>query len=617
MPAADQTLGFALISEQNELVPVLACTLLNRGSDEAIEYVIRAYHKLDAQIQQNLIERCPGISAALRVVSKDQGVQARNNVISIISAANHPKLAYILSYMLHDEVPALRTSAAEAFKTMALCLVTQSETPKRRDRKGADTNDDLNQFLVTLDSSLETFVHHLRTEVVEAAMYFGPLLPKPIWNKFTGERSRVGRTAVEILQRDSNVNFAGFAFRALSCPELGKAVIKIIAAGCNGDFFRRWLSFSWYRYDQNVRKNLARISKEFSWLAGGLHPLLETPPDLQLKFIDILMLTAIPAQEKQEILSALMMAHDPQVQEHVVHTLTNADLPDVQKLLERAISLEPATRFSARAARMAHRHLIRINSSNRAHPVLPIMLDAKQTQPGIEQYFDQLWFAFDRLDPSTARAAIERLVRLDEYFIDHTQEKIASPDPEDRMRVLALIRLGRLPERFAEDIYRLCNDIDPMVRSFAVRLLADIPGPATEKKLIEALDDDDQRVQANAIEALEKFNPPDIMEILEPKLESSNNRIRANAIKAILKPQFTLALRVLSSMLDHPDPTFRRSALWAVIKTTPLHLGAKIDKLAREDPDPDVKAIAQQAMKALLQNWKEAKNIEVNSGVNE
>ncbi len=605
-PAADQALGFALVIERGEYVSELTSALLHRGSDDAMAYCIRAYHKLNPQLQQSLVDHCPGISGALRTVSRDNNVQFRENVVALASAANHPKLAYILSYMLHDEVPALRAKAAAAYKNMALSLLTRNQTTGNElPREGKSVPEELQPFFATLDNALDTFATHLRTEVVEAAMVFGPLLPENLWNKFTGDRSRVGRAAVEILQRDSNLNFAGFAFRSLTCPDLGKNVVRIIASSCNGDFIRRWLSFNWYRFDLQVRKNLARISKEFRWLAGSLQPLLGTPPELQIKFVDVLMLTTIPARDKLEILSALLASRDPEVQEYVVTTLINSDLPDAAKLLVRAVTMEQTKIFSARAARMANRHLMRLDPSASFTLAGESLAEGKDLVPGIEQYFDQFWLVFERLDLGTCRAAIERLGRLDERFADHVRGKLHSADPADRARAVALVRRGKLAQTFSEEVYALCRDIDAATRSSAISALADLPGPLTEQKIIEALDDEDPRVQANAIDVLDSFNPPDLPNILEAKLNSPDNRIRANAIKAILRPQYTLALRALSVMLDHPDPTFRRSALWAVMKTTPLFLGAKVSKLARSDPDPEVKSFACQAMESLIQCWRE------------
>jgi hypothetical protein len=607
LPAADQALGCALLIEQGGFVSDLASALISRGADEGVAYGIRAYHKLNPQLRQALADRCPGISGALRAVSRDKNTQYRENVVSLIGVGNHPKLAYILAYMLHDDVPAVRTKAAGAYKNMAMALLSRSQVqPKDAPGGSKSILEDLHQFFLTLDNALDTFPNHLRTEVVEAAMYFGPLLPENLWNKFIGDRSRVGRTAAEILQRDSNLNFAGFAFRALTCPDLGKNVIRIIASSCNCDFLRRWLSFNWYRFDLQVRKNLARINKEFRWLAGNLQPLLETPPEFQIKFIDVLMLTTIPASDKLELLGTLLVTRDPHVQEYVVSTLIRSDLPDTNKLLVRAVTMEQAIVFSARASRMANRHLMRVDPASRFSAATESLVAGKDLVPGIEQYFDQFWQAFDRLNLGTCRAALERLQRLDEHFSDHVRGKLCSADPTERCRAVALVRRGKLTQTFSEEIYHLCRDIDVTTRSAAVSTLVYLPGPLTEQKIIEALDDDDPRVQANAIDVLDALNPPDLPNILETKLSSPNNRIRANAIKAILRPQYSLALRALSAMLDHPDPTFRRSALWAVMKTTPLFLGAKVSKLAQNDPDPEVKTFARQAMESLVVCWRES-----------
>jgi len=615
-PAADQALGFALYAEADSpLAADMAKTLLHRGTDDAVFYLVRVYHKLDRDIQQSLIELCPGISGALRRAARDPDPQVRSNCLTLTSASRQPKLAYVLSLLLHDDMPVLRAGAGEAMRSMASALLkrvqkTWNETePAEKFSPSIPLADDLHQLFLTLENALEHFSSHLRTEVIEAAMMFGSLIPDSLWSKFTSERSRVGRAAVEILSRSTHFNYAGFAFRALTDPELGKSVVRVIAAERNCEFIRRWLNFSWYRFDLNVRRHLARI-REFHWLAGNLQPLMESSPDLQIRFVDLLMLTSVANTEKLEILGSLLVARDPLVQEHVVATLISCDIPDANKVLSRAVTLGQAIQFSARAERMAQRHLRRVDLQYSSENKSQSTGENHEIIAGIEQYFDPFWLAFDRLDLSTFRGAVERLQRLDATFADRLREKFASAEVSDRNRALLLVRRAKLTETFASEVYRLCKDEDVIVRSSAVSALADLPGSVSEQKLIEALDDENLRVQANAIEALEACNSPALVQLIENKLTSPNNRIRANAIKAILKPQYMLAIQALSAMLDHPDATFRRSALWAVTKTVPLHLVDKVNRMAHHDPDSEIQAMARDALVSLVRYWRKSRNQE-------
>jgi len=47
-----------------------------------------------------------------------------------------------------------------------------------------------------------------------------------------------------------------------------------------------------------------------------------------------------------------------------------------------------------------------------------------------------------------------------------------------------------------------------------------------------------------------------------------------------------------------------------VLKTTPFHLGAKVNNLAKNDPDPEIRDIASQAMGAMVESWKESRNLD-------
>jgi len=611
--AADQALGFALLADRGSHTCELASALLHRGTEDAVSYLVRAYHKLDRHCQQNLVDQGHEISSALRLAIKDRHQQTRDNAIDLMTACGQPKLAYILTVLLHDEVPAIRTRSAEAMRDLAEKLLADITTSAEFPEHGPGdhppqtySTDGLKEYCVALGAALDRFAVHLRTEVIEAAMELAPYLPDDVWARIIEPGSRPGRAAVELFQRDTRRSFAGFAFRALTSEGPGKSIAKFIAAERSGSFMSEWLNFSWYRFDRMCRKNLARI-RNFQWIGEDAQPLLEMPGELQIRFIDVLWATAVPTERKLQILGNLLAAKDHTVQEYVVGLLVKMNTADANDYLSRAASLSEVMEFSPKASRIAARHLQRADTFDKKQPGLggiEEFEDLDETELSEEQRFERFWKTFDTLDTASCRTEARKLRRSDCEFIERVKEKSNSPDPTDRVRVIMLARKTKLEDDFVQQIRKLCLDRDSVVRASAVAALGEFGGVAVEQELIQALDDPDPRVQANAVEALEALNPPDLFQLIESKLASPNNRIRANAIKAILKPQYTLALRVLFSMLDHPDPTFRQSALWAVTETAPWFLAAKVNKLVSEDPDPHVRALAAKAMDALIKSWK-------------
>jgi len=615
--AADQAIGLALLADDGWLTADLADALLERATTDAVSYVVRTYHKLDQSRRKRLLGRGPRTSGALRLAAGGSDPQARRNVIAIIIEGAHPSLVYLLIPLIHDEVPAVRAEAGAAIKVLAEKLrISLQDEPQCDDQEqsaGSDTSkakEDLGRFCLAIELAFESFASHLRTEVVESAMYLATHLPETIWAKICEPRSRIGRAAGEILQRNSDTRFAGFAFRAFTDDELVRTAARVIASETNTAFMREWLDHARGCPATDWRKRLARI-RELRWLAHDVRPLLESSPDQQLAFIDILTATSIPVRQKLNILGQMLTANDFAVQDQVVAALIDLDDlddADVKYLLNRAASLGQVIDFSPQAAKSAERHLAIL----RRRQAVTANKSARSSagEAPADGHFDDFWSSFDQLDESACQDTAKALDQEDGQFLNRIRAKLAEQSATDRLRAISLVRKMRLTRHMGQQIHRLCGDPDCGVRAMAVAALADIPGRETVHKLIEAIDDQDPRIQANAIEALEAVDPTHLQDLIEPKLASPNNRIRANAITAILKPEYTLAMQALVTMLGHPDATFRRSALWAISKAVPLHLLAKIRKLAECDPDSKVKQVAGKTMDELINYWRERKQQE-------
>lgn len=608
--AADQAIGFALLADDGRCAGRLASTLMQRANDDAISYVVRAYHKLDPDFQKRLVDLCPAISGSLRLASRDEAPQAKQNVIELINLSAQPSMTYILVRLLHDDLPAVRTQAAEALQRLAERLLEQLERETAPEELGQSPKEpsaalraQLHQYCIAIENGLDSFSAHLRTELVESAMYLAAYLPDNVWAKFAQPRSRVGHAAVEILQRTSDRRLAAFAFRALLEDELVRPVAKIISGVASNDFMREWLRHGWYRHHCIERKHLGWI-RDFRWVLHDTGPVLKLPSALQTIFVEVLTATSTPVSRKAQVFGDLLRSPHHAVQKCAVEALTRMESPEVTALLKHVASMDRRLNYSPEAIGTARQHIRRLDASAAKKPDQPVVIDSEDAN---RQQFEAFWLEFDQLDAATCQANMDQLYNIDPQIVSRVRDKIRSPHSADRARALSLVKKARLFVEFERELCALCRDSDRYVRASAVSSLAEVASSEAEAVLLDAMDDPDPRVQANALEALETFSPPNLADLMVPKLESADNRVRANAIKAILRPEHALALRVLAGMLEHPDPSFRRSALWVVQRTLPLSLVKKVNKLASEDPDPQVKSKAAAAIGDLVQCWKENK----------
>ncbi len=591
-PAVEQALGSALGFESNGYSKQLAEALLQRSSSNGLSYLVRYFHKLDPEMQKDLLAYCCKASDVLRSAIKIDDVQVRKNVLEIISASKQPKLCYILSLLLMDENPSIREQSANVMKEMARSLLQSLK------RSEIDSYD-LNQFFLAIDLAFDSFASHLRTEVVRSAMYFGHVLPDSIWNKFSCEHSRFAHAAAEILIRESDPAYAGFSFRALTSPVMGKSIVKIISSTMNTQFIREWLKYAWYRFNPQVQRHLARI-KEFKWISGNSRGFWELSSELQMSFIDILELTSISPGEKIEIVKSLLGTEDKAVQEYIVMTLIGMDIYEARVLLNQVISFDQSISFSHRGKSLASDYLTVYSVENEHGKISKSEESDDIADFSSDEYFAGVWKSLNQVEKHKWAKIINRHRELDNNFVAHIRSRLNSTFPAERAKALTILKQAYLVDEFYIYVSRLCKDPDPTVRSAAIRAIASHNGPEVEQKIVEALNDADLRVQANAIESLEETNPSNLLDTLESKISHGDNRIRANAIKAILKPQYIAANRALSSMLEHPDPRFRSSALWALNQAGPMIMVDKLIKIAKSDPDPDVKQQAERAVKMLV-----------------
>jgi len=139
-----------------------------------------------------------------------------------------------------------------------------------------------------------------------------------------------------------------------------------------------------------------------------------------------------------------------------------------------------------------------------------------------------------------------------------------------------------------------------MVRGTAVALLAHLPGPVSLRILRRAIEDTDERVQANAVEALALLDEKECRRWVEPKLASAHGRVKGNAVQALLRLEMREAGDALLAMLDDPARGHRISGLWVVERLRLRTVVQRVERLSREDPDPQVRRRAARVLRGLF-----------------
>ncbi len=214
--------------------------------------------------------------------------------------------------------------------------------------------------------------------------------------------------------------------------------------------------------------------------------------------------------------------------------------------------------------------------------------------------FEQLWGRFEHLS-TRERDAYLRLFEHDRGdLLVPIRAKLASNNCADRGQALQLARAMGQARAVEEQVYKLSHDPDAVVRSLAISMLAELPGPTGRRILRAAMMDPDERVQANAVEVLDVLDVPDRLADTEPKLESPNNRVRANAVKSLLRMEFRKSGDVLLNMLDDPSSAPRISALWVIERLELASVVRRVTAMSRHDSDLRVRRRAQRVLRELL-----------------
>lgn len=575
--------------------------LARRGHAEPLAEIVARAESAAPGLQRLIVERAAALEGGVRVAIGGEKLERRLAAIELIERSEDCRLAYLLAAAVRASCPKTRSRAAAAIHTLTSRVVERDVSPASI-RQHAESRKHLATALVEIVRSWES---HLQPKALEAALYLPDETVTAVAGKLDEGRSHMAQAINLLFEGTSDWRLTGFALRSLAIAPLRKAAAGAIQRATDAAFVRALARHGHLIADADVRKGCAWI-RELRCLEHGLGVFdrLSTPEAVALMWL--VGATGLSPKRKSDIYREALTLPGAELHQAVVHQLL-ADGADWTTELLTVVASRGGDEAAALAERALAERGVTAPETTSPEPAAPKSTAAPSRPRGVtpQQLWSTLWQRFDHLSPAEASDSVRELSASGLDLLAAVRAKLASSQPIDRARALRVARSLGLAASLEEEIYRQTSDPDPVVRSAAVALLAELPGTTSERILRRTVNDPDHRVQANAIEVLESLGSPERRRLLEPKLDSTNGRVRANAVKALLRLELRQAGEALLDMLDNPSRAQRLSALWVVER---LHLESvlhRITELSAQDPDERVRHRATRVLSALTHGLTE------------
>ncbi len=595
--AADAALALALPHLDRPTQRIVLQMLLDRGEVDALATLIGDYDTYGDDTRELLLEHVRNLHSGIRRAAGSTSFKRRAGAIDLIVASRSGKLVYLLAEALKGRCARTRERAAAGLHAMANDWL-ESERSAPSDGSAAQHaayGDDLTEAVRV---ALMTWEVHLRPKILEATAWLSDRLFAALQRKLQEPRTKVARAFGDLLAAASDPRLAGFALRALAVPELRTAAARTISEARDERFIRAIFAEGWLLCDPEIRKG-CRWIRGARWLTGDVDLFRELD---ERESADAMMLVhAIggPPEPRLDLFRRLIGTGDERIRRALLWQLISDESDPVTELLHLI-----AGRTDGEAATIARREFQRRRGVHTTPPATPDESESSSAAAKAQRLFARAWEDFDQVDAAHRTAVIDSLRQCGAILPVLLRAKFAASDAMDRARALRMTHTLGMLRQLEEQVYHLARDPDPIVRSSAVLLLAELPGAASQRILRAAVDDPDARVQANVIEALDKLDAANRAEITGKKLDSPHNRVRANAVKSLLRTDLRQAGDTLLDMLDDTSSAHRLSALWVVQRLKLQSLFERLIDMSRNDPDEKVRRRAARVTREILQSAK-------------
>jgi HEAT repeat protein len=174
------------------------------------------------------------------------------------------------------------------------------------------------------------------------------------------------------------------------------------------------------------------------------------------------------------------------------------------------------------------------------------------------------------------------------HLLDHL---LTDPAPFVRARIASTLGQFHGPE-VVDRLVRALGDSAWWVRMRGVEALEQI-GSVAEGPLVVALDDPDPEIRTRAAVALERLGvPANLVQVVE------NGEVGTDASQTLTRLAAAGTHGLLAELLFHSSPQVREVVLLALRQAARRDLGAELLQLASGDPEPSLRALALDILRA-------------------
>ncbi|UCC32341.1 MAG: hypothetical protein JSU86_08665, partial [Phycisphaerales bacterium] len=392
------------------------------------------------------------------------------------------RLAYLLADAVRSRCRRTRELAAAGFYRMTAGLLHRLETDPTAEEV-ADLDVQADCLAEALATAVQRWEIHFQPKVLEAALWLGDRVEPAIKNKLHERRSKIARILNDILEGTSDPRLAGFLLRALAVPELRPAAARAISRARDGTLLRAMFIESWLLADAGIERG-CRWIQGGQWLRQAVKVLFELDGAHLGGAVRFLAAVGGPHRRKIELFRELIGAGLAEIRCAVVWHLVH-DKSEAATNLLNIVAMRP-TDSIARMATREVRH--RRSGAGLAVGTRQSALESiSESTP--HDVFDRYWSQFDDFSPDQRLEAGNAIGPHVPDLGTLLRGKLASGEPLDRARALRMVSSLGLVTGLEESVRHLAHDPEPVVRSLAIGMLVELPGPTTERVLRAAVND--------------------------------------------------------------------------------------------------------------------------------